>query len=322
MIGVFPDPYPDEIFYSVCARLCERAGYSSNRIAMQDIFGCESVVASVALPSHLDDFVSHLPPETKYTSNYLIMEHTLLPFYGTFLPAERLNHLQQDICGRNGPSLHMRSGIMASRVPLPEWLRYCPQCVMEDKKHVGECYWHRVHQVPGVEICPLHKMLLQNSCVRARNKQTRHEYIPAQRVLQNSEPDPSDARSLYHGILLNIAQDAYWLLGQHQRGQDLRLLQMRYRKLLSKVDLATYRGRVDISMFMQMFKEHYPPQLLHLLHCELEEGVQETWLLRLVRAPGGAQHPLHHLLLMHFLGNTAKDFFDLSAETKPFGDGP
>lgn len=322
MIGIFPDPHPDEIFYSICARLCERAGYSNNRIAMQDIFGCESVVASIVLPSHLDDFVSRLPPETRYTSDYLITEHTSLPFYSPFLPAKRLNHLQQDICGRNGPGLHMRSGIMASLVPLPEWLRYCPQCVMEDKKHVGECYWHRVHQVPGVEICPLHKMLLQNSCVRARNKQTRHEYVPAQRVLQNSEPDPSDSRSLYHGILLNIAQDAYWLLRQHQRNQDLRSLQMRYRKLLSKVNLATYRGRVDVSMFTQMFKEHYPSQLLHLLHCELEEGVQETWLLRLVRTPDGAQHPLHHLLLMHFLGYTAKDFFNLSAEIKPFGNGP
>lgn len=322
MIGIFPDPYPDEIFYSICARLCERAGYSGNRVAMQDLFGYETTVASVVLPSHLDDFISRLPPGCMYTSDYLIAEHTLLPFYSPFLPPERLNHLHQDICGKNGPGLHMRSGIMASRVPLPEWLRYCPQCVIEDKKNFGECYWHRVHQVSGVEICPLHEMPLQNSCVRARNKQTRHEYIPAQRALQNSEPDLSDSRSLYHGILLNIAQDAYWLLRQYQENQDLRSLQIRYRKLLSKVDLATYRGRVDVSMFMQMFKEHYPSPLLHLLHCELEEGVQETWLLRLIRTPDGAQHPLHHLLLMHFLGCTAEDFFDLSAEIKPFGNGP
>jgi Tn7-like transposition protein D/TniQ protein len=323
MIGVFPDPYPGEIFYSVCARLCERAGYSKHRIAMQDIFGSETVIASVTLPSHLDDLVGRLPSGNAYTSDYLITEHTLLPLYSPFLPPERLNRLRQDISGRNGPSLHMRSGIMASRVPLPEWLRFCPQCVIEDKKQWGECYWHRVHQASGVEICPLHKMYLCDSNVRARNNKTRHEFVSAERAVQVTEQPRPSSQSPYYQNLLHIARDVYWLLCQHNLSQDLTLLHHRYRKLLSEIDLATYRGRVDISMFLQKFRNYYPSQLLQLLHCELEEHIQESWLLRLVRAPhGGAQHPLYHLLFMHFLGQTAESFFGSLVEDRPFGVGP
>src|SRR5258708_14216506 len=174
MIGVFPDPYPDEILYSICARLCEHAGYSKHRIAMRDIFGCEAMIASVVLPSRLDDLVAPLPPGSAYTADYLIAEHSLLPFYSPFLPPERLSRLRQDMGGRKGPAIHMRSGIMASNVPLSNWLRFCPQCVVEDRDCHGERYLHRVHQVSGVEICPFHEVYLQDSNVRARNQKSRH----------------------------------------------------------------------------------------------------------------------------------------------------
>src|SRR2546421_4100473 len=322
MIGAFPDPYPDEIFYSVCARLCERAGYSKHRIAMRDLFGCEAVIASVAFPSHLDDLVARLPPGSAYTSDYLLVKHTLLPFYSPFLPSERVSRLRQDMCGRKGPAIHMRSGVMASRVPLPGWLRFCPQCVAEDRNRFGECYWHRVHQISGVELCPFHEVYLQNSDVPASNKRTRHEYVTAEYVLQRTMQLQREVRSPYHHILLEIAHDAYWLLCQHHLSQDLKLLTRRYRQLLAEIDLATYRGRVDVGMFLQIFKNCYPAQLLRLLHCELEEDVQESWLLRLVRTPNGAQHPLHHLLLIHFLGQTAESFFGSLGEDRPFGAGP
>jgi len=216
----------------------------------------------------------------------------------------------------------MRSGVMASRVPLPGWLRFCPQCVAEDRNRFGECYWHRVHQISGVELCPFHEVYLQDSHVQASNKRTRHEYVAAERSIRGTIQHQPDMQSPYHQVLLEIARDVYWLLCQHRLLQDLNLLHQRYRQLLAEINLATYRGRVDVHMFMQMFKKYYPARLLRLLHCELEEDVQENWLLRLVRTPHGAQHPIHHLLLMHFLGQTAESFFGSLGEDRPFGAGP
>ena len=126
----------------------------------------------------------------------------------------------------------------------------------------------------------------------------------------------------YLEILLRLAHDAQWLLSQPCSPHDLASLHSRYRWILNNLGLATYRGRVDANALLKRFMDSNPPQLLHLLHCELEERVIENWLLRLVRTPHNAQHPLQHLLLIHCLGYTAETFFGLPCEYIPFGAGP
>jgi hypothetical protein len=319
VIGVFADPYPDELFYSICARTCKRAGYSSHRSAMRDLFGYEVFTPSIVFPGHLDDLVARLPPESAYTSQYFIAEHTLLPFYQPFFPPERLSRFRQERDERKGASLHVLSGMA---ILLPEWLRFCPLCVEEDKRRYGECYWHRIHQISGVEICPLHEVHLCGSSARARSQATREKLVAAEDAIRWTELQQSSTQSPYHQILLALARDADFLLQSNHLSEEPAFLHQRYRKLLSERDLATYRGRVDISLLLQQFRNCYPPHLLQLLHCELDEQVQFTWLHRLVRSRKSAQHPLHHLLLIHFLGYTAEDFFGISVEKKPFGDAP
>jgi Tn7-like transposition protein D/TniQ len=323
MIANWPNPHPDELFYSICARYSERVRYSSKRLVVAELFGTGQAMACVSLPSHLGHLVSQLSPNSKYDLDGIIAQHTLLPYFAPFLPPERYTRLQQDMSSDNGPALHMRAGLMASRVPLPQWLRFCPECVEEDRRRFGECYWHRVRQVSGVEICPFHEVYLQDSIAEASNKKTRHEFVSAECAVREVERQQSNTRSLYRQTLLRIAHDVYWLLGQHNPPQNLTLLHRRYQKLLFEMDLATYRGSVDINLFLQRFRNYYPPQLLQLLHCELEDQIQESWLLRLVRSlRGRALNPLYHLLLMHFLGYTAEEFFSIPTMEKPFGEGP
>lgn len=322
MIGYFPKAYPDELLYSICGRCFDHMGYPSKQALVQDLFGTRSVLASIELPSHLDQLITSLPEGHKYTADQLIDYHTLLPFYGPFLPPARLNRILQDMHGVKGPTLHMRSGIMASRVSLPRWLRFCTFCVQDDIHEFGETYWHRVHQLPGVEVCPGHKVYLQNSKVLAHNGTTRYEFVSAQSALQQitlQEPVQLDPN---HEILLSIAVDAQWLLHQHRLSQDLQLLYQRYSKLLADRDLATYSGRVFNKEFQQRFRLTYTPDILDLLCCNLDEQTHENWLLRLVRKPSNAQHPLHHLLVIHFLGHSVETFFKISTENAPFGEGP
>lgn len=66
----------------------------------------------------------------------------------------------------------------------------------------------------------------------------------------------------------------------------------------------------------------YAPKLLRMLHCELDEYSEDSWLERLARKPDSVQHPLHHLLFIHCLEQSAETFFHLPTEDKPFGDGP
>ena len=89
MIGCFPDPYPDELLYSVFARLSDRMQYPSPKSLVRNLLGNEAANAAIHLPSHLGYLVDALPPGHRYTVDRLIDEHTLLPFYGPFLPPER-----------------------------------------------------------------------------------------------------------------------------------------------------------------------------------------------------------------------------------------
>src|SRR6266566_2293291 len=324
MICNWPDPHPDELFYSICARYSERVQYSNSRSVVEEIFGTGSAIACVSLPSHLDYFIAQLPQYRSFDGHRILDEHTLLPFFVPFLPPERHFRLRQDMLGDNGPGVHMRAGLMASRVPLPQWLRYCSQCVEEDRHKYGDCYWHRIHQVPGVEICPLHKTWVRNSSARARNVQTRYEFISAESAIQVTLPESEqfDRNKQFFAILFALALDVQWLMDQRNLSQDLKLLQQRYHWRLVDLGISTYRGRVDRKALLSRFKQMFDTDLLNLLHCELDENTEDCWLIRLIHKPDNSQHPLHHLLLIHSLGQTVEAFFRIPTQSKPFGDPP
>ena len=41
-----------------------------------------------------------------------------------------------------------------------EGLKYCPTCYLLDTEKYGEPFWHRVHQIPLLPICPMHQVPL------------------------------------------------------------------------------------------------------------------------------------------------------------------
>lgn len=320
MIGCFPDPYPDELLYSVLARLTDHLQYPSPKSLVRDLLGNEEASASVHLPSHLDHFIEVLPPGHRYSVDRLIDEHTLLPFYGPFLPSDRLNQLRAIMHGRNGRHVHVWLGMRAS-IPLPEWLRFCPLCAAHDRSHGGETYWRRVHQAPGVVVCPRHEIWLQSSQIRVWNRRAKNRFISAEQAIP---PSPVGSLSLTTEAepLLSLARDVAWLLDPSQPSPAPGPLWGRYHTLLADRGLASFSGVVHQRKFLMALRHHYPVELLKVIHCQFDETRGNPWPLRLVQPALGSQHPICHLLLIHFLGHTAQTFFALPAERKPFGEGP
>ena len=77
-----------------------------------------------------------------------------------------------------------------------------------------------------------------------------------------------------------------------------------------------------MAVLQEQFLSTYPHEVLQGLECDLDPQISDHWLARLVRKPRGSHHPLRHLLLMHFLGFSAANFFALSAAYQPFGEPP
>lgn len=324
MIGYFPKPYPDELFYSICARFQDRMQYPSKLAAIEDLFGSTTTMVAVDFPNNLDKLLTNLQPETYYTFEAIVNKHTLLPFYAPFLPSEQLQSLLRDMHEGGREGMYMRAGLTNGSIPLQQWLRFCLQCVNDDRATWGECYWHRIHQIPGVEICPYHKIGLQNSTAPARNHKKAYLFYTAEKTISNTLTYESEPFLPHQGVevLLQIAFDANWLLNQLNIMSRLEFLQYQYKQLLFKSGMATYREKVRVRKLSPLFEDYYSPDLLKRLNCDREGYGKKNWQLRFFRKPYGMRQPVQHLLWIHFLGHTAETFFNLAVADKPFGSGP
>ncbi|ACK67893.1 Tn7-like transposition protein D [Rippkaea orientalis PCC 8801] len=166
MLSFFPIPYPDELFYSVMCRYHVRSGNRSFRQTKLDLFNTVgSKQYYLGLPNSLATLVHQLPFGSSLTINQLLQEHTLFPYYRTFLTNREVKRLRELMEGKESKSIAQVAKIPKLRLYYPEYLRFCPQCLAEDLQQYGETFWHRNHQISGIRGCLTHRVGLQNSRV-------------------------------------------------------------------------------------------------------------------------------------------------------------
>lgn len=321
MLGYFPDPYPDESFYSLCARYSDNMRYPAKDGVIRELFG-KGIGTLVTFPTRLDYLMAQLPPSAQFTVDQFINEHTLFPYYAPFLSREMRLRLREAMQGDTGKSMHLLSGTISNYRLLPSWLRFCVACVEEDRKEFGECYWHRVHQVAGVEVCPTHQVFLHQSTVRIYDFYNPYQVLPAEHAVQVTSPQALDPSNATHQALLQVACDTTWLLAQHNLAVEPQELQKRYRYLLFERGLASYAGAIHLQKLEEQFQEHFSPELFALLFSCLDALEPRKWLYSLFHASRCGHPPIHHLLLMRFLGYSAERFFEILSEVRLFGEGP
>lgn len=322
MVTCLPKPYPDEVLYSILARLRQRMRFLNIVAFMRDIFGTGSATPAVDLPSYIDYFTSLLPTGAPLTADQVIAQHTLLPFYLPFLSSERGNKLKRIMRGGTRKDIQLILGYKHANLPKSQWLRYCPRCVQEDRERWGECYWHRIHQVPGVEVCPDHAVWIQDSDAPARDLRPCHEFRSAERTVTQGRarilmPDDWGATAI-----LAFAQNAAWLLNASSVSPDPDALRRRYLALLAERGFATHTNRVHAHHLKQAFLRYYPQEVLARLECEHEALRSGDGVLALVRRVRSSYSPIHHLLLIQFLRQTAESFFSIPDHPEHFGPGP
>ena len=321
MLGHFPTPYPDELFYSLCARYSDRMGYGVQTAVFRDLFGYNGPTPSIALPHRLATFVASLPPGHSYILKSLIDRYTLFPYYSAFFPADKAALLRAAMTAGDGRLVATRLGSSPGRIPPPSRLRFCPHCVQEDRRRYGEAYWHRLHQLPGVEICLEHKVWLLESDVPAQGNPRLYRFVSAEEAVPRQRHSTPFKSSLQHWTFL--ARESAWLLTHPSLSLKPEETRQRYKVALTWRGLASPGG---ISVYHQklarQFKLHYPPGFLERLHCDFEAEQLGNWLRRLLNRPDAIFHPLYHLLLMNFLGVAVDEFAALPTRYHPFGRGP
>ncbi|MCK6208358.1 TnsD family transposase [Bacillus infantis] len=319
MITFFPVPYKDELLYSVLARYHIRSGNVSIKATQQDIYGTDSITAIMDLPSHINRLMGNLPLENHYTPDYLITNHTLYPFYSAFLPFEHASTVKESMIGDNGGSIYNRIGLMASSVKFNQYFKFCPKCADEEMSNLGELYWHRIHQIPGVLICPEHNTPLYDSQVPVRGY-NKHDYrlaAPEFCKICTSEKNYSD-KIMEKAI--NITDDVKFLLSNMVESKSLDWFKEQYLSRLKELGFANINGRIRKKELLCAFLDFYGHDLLENMQSDINNN--NNWLNDMLLRNNRTTHPIRHLLFMQFIGISVSDLFNKKIDYKPFGEKP
>jgi hypothetical protein len=328
-MGFFPTPYPDELLYSACARYGKRTKYSNKKSVMRELFGPNRSNAVFDFPNRLEYFLSKLPPNN-YISDSLIDENTLFPFHEAFLTRKRANLIREEMKFAENNKIQMRLALNISQIKVPKYLRFCPLCAENDRNNYGETYWHRVHQLGGILVCIKHNCFLQDSFV-SLGRESSTTFHSAEESLKIQPPEFLRDNNSEHKLFLYLGKNAEWLLTQKKLSLEQGELRERYYNLLLKRGYAYYNGRIKGNKLYEAFNQHFSldtyssvsSSSLDTLGCQIKSPRYAWYLNLLGTTPAKViNHPIRHLLLMNFLGVTAKDFFDSFVEYKPFGVGP
>lgn len=158
MTGVkFFLPIPnDEIPISTVARYSLLSGYRPPQ-AMKQIFGNSKKRLHPYLPGLVEKFAEFFG----LNAERVINEKTIYPLL-RFAQPNDIAKIKNVMLNQTDDKVILNTAIAHSRFRLFYGLNYCPQCVEADTNKFGFSYWHITHQIPGVQICHLHNILLHS----------------------------------------------------------------------------------------------------------------------------------------------------------------
>lgn len=324
MIGYFPEPYPDEIFYSICARFNDRMNFNNVAALKRNLFGIEKLGFSAHQPYRLSYFVQQLPPNHHYTTEKIIFNHTTFPYYQPFTPIEKVNQLYQILTGDRWQNMSvMWGGAAATNTSIPDYLQYCAECVEEDKKEFGEPYWHRVHQLAGVVVCHKHKAPLMESNIPSKRGRATSDIVSVSRFIKANTGIIKEFSPEYTDLLWEISRDTLWLLNQRDLYFDNQNMAEKYKNLLWQNGFSSYLGITYTEKLVQQVKEKFSDDLLRVIGCTIDEN-KRNWISYTLEHVRRNMHkqPLHHILLLKFFNNPISDFLNGTSKRSPFGIGP
>lgn len=314
MLSFFPTLYPDELLYSALARYHIRSGNRIFRQSDLELFGYSSrQVCKITLTNNLIYLVQNLPLRSQQTVDSLLQNHTLYPFYATFLMPQEAWLLKDSMRKKlSGSILEIAKVAMNSSGDSKKFLKFCPVCLIEDTQKYGEPYWHRMHQIPGVLVCPTHGFVLLDSYIAVESKGIHYHAANPDNCLVNKDVTSFTSKTLE--TLLTLTNDIKLLINSNISFKGLAWLRGQYQRyLVNKGLMQIFPGgkfkfneqeffRCMLSFYGQECLEAINPRLIqhqgkYFSHCLLACDVNP------------AIDRITHVLIIKFLIDSIQAFF-------------
>lgn len=308
-LPALPTGFPGELLFSRVARFHVLAGGGPDKETTSRLFGSRFAVTASGLPNRLQALCSYFGE--RETAHAVADENTLYPYFRPFLPEHRADDLFSAMLGANARGLKSSLGLLASRVGASNALRLCRQCVVSNEQRRGVAYWHRVHQVPGVLVCPIHQLPLDDCTLAAAY--SRHALWLPRNVPQTLIRQSPSFTAHQQAALLEIATASSAVVDAAVPPLGLSRLWATYVERAAELGLVTETTRIQQREFLEAFRAKWGclanvPEFCAILNED------HLWPTSLLRKPRRAIHPLKHLLVALTLFEDHSDFLARSAK--------
>ena len=214
---LIPTAFPDEILFSRIIRHFTLSGMTTADYLFTTL-GNHKISIHPYLTAGLDK-LSKLSQETP---TELLSEQTLAPLFIHFLPSYASTILS-GLISTNATNAIRACQLVCVREKESLSIKYCAVCAKADVENFGVSYWHRSHQIPGIESCSIHQVKLIHFPLNGRSRLNlsllpplgekpirssvlsrdfaRYSYELLQRVSQANEPFKlNDAKELLYKL--------------------------------------------------------------------------------------------------------------------------
>jgi hypothetical protein len=293
----------DELLYSFLARLAAYNANSNPRAYLRMIFGTQNIIPSVDLPASLDQLQHRLGLHSPYDSvEAMIDTGTIYPYHRPFLAPERHDRIHEAILHGGAKGLKTLLGRVANRFGANPPLRYCAICLEVDASRDGAPYWHRIHQLPGVTVCAIHRVsLLVHLWPTESTDRQRLHLVPA---TQNLSLAPATQMAIWFA---EISRD---FLQMNLPVLQIPRWHLAYETAVAHRGLLDSNGRIQFHDFAAELRNHYRDFVDFQHHERILSTPKHPlgWLHTVFERPTRSSHPIFHLLLIGFLFGTIKAF--------------
>lgn len=286
MIAYFPIPQEDELLTSVIARYVHEQGLRDDKVALDWLFGCRTVIPSPLLQGHIHQLLMNVGHLWQTTKKDVIAQHTILPIFKSFIPHNRYTQLEQNLINGSVNTSTLRSGINASLLNWPKTYKVCPLCWQEDQQTLGYNFWRRHFQLPGVNCCWRHSCYLVDTGISIYSIH-RHHFVGTEQVEFDAQyTEVASPREVL------LAQNIYRLFTKEIKVRNW----SNFYKYLAQYENLMNGKRIDHQKISSVIKRYWGEHWLQ--QVGLCKGNDTSWLLAMFRKHRQPFSYLHHLVVL------------------------
>lgn len=321
MVTFFPEPYEDELLYSILARYHVRSANISYKETFKELYGRTTIVASVELPCNISELLSNIPEVFNITTDEIIRKHTLYPFYSAFLLDKRKKEVYDLMVSNGGSKIYAAIGETNKPIKSNTYLRYCAHCVQEDINQYGEPYWHRMHQIPSLPICVKHKEVLKNSTIEIHlknrqefrclsieliNKQDRNfgtdnEHI---KVIETSHLKEQENIQIVEKLVV-LGNNVDYIMNNNINVDGV-CFKTLFLTQIEKKGYLIRKNTIDQTELLKVFRYYYGSEILNITGCNYDY-THDNWVSTITRKHRKGFHTIQYLLIFQFLNLTLNE---------------